>query len=198
MLPNRFPDSGEAPEFNAVDASLWYVIAVHDFLAARRRNADRPAVRDPARRGRPDPRRLPRRHALSASGWTRTACSRRACPGVQLTWMDAKVGDWVVTPRIGKPVEVQALWLNALKIGRRLAPEWAELHRDAARRRSRAVLERSSAGCLYDVVDVDHEPGRDDAALRPNQILAVGGLPSPLLGRARRHAAWSRRSSASC
>ena len=115
-------------------------------------------------------------------------------PGVQLTWMDAKVGDRVITPRIGKPVEVQALWINALR---------AAGGRYAVRGRSRRTprFARASGtrprGCLYDVVDVDHVAGRVDASVRPNQIFAVGGLPFALLdGDAR--APSSRRSSASC
>jgi glycogen debranching enzyme len=94
--------------------------------------------------------------------------------------MDAKIGDWVVTPRIGKPVEVQALWLNALKIGRRLAPEWGELFRHALAS-FQLRFWNPQRQCLYDVVDVDHEPGRNDPAMRPNQILAVGGLPYQVL-----------------
>jgi glycogen debranching enzyme len=100
--------------------------------------------------------------------------------GVQLTWMDAKLGDWVVTPRIGKPVEVQALWLNALKIGRRLAPEWGDLFRHALASFQLRFWNQQRQ-CLYDVVDVDHEAGRNDPAMRPNQILAVGGLPHQVL-----------------
>ena len=125
MLPNRFPDRGETPEFNSVDASLWYVIAVHEYPARRR-----------ARRRRADGHAAKLRAAVEAilagySSGTRfgiradddglLACGE---PGVQLTWMDAKVGDWVVTPRIGKPVEVQALWINALRIGRASSARW--------------------------------------------------------------------------
>jgi glycogen debranching enzyme len=102
--------------------------------------------------------------------------------------MDAKVGDWVVTPRIGKPVEVQALWLNALAFGaEEFSGEWNALFQ-----RGRDAFEtrfwNESGGYLYDVVDVDHQPGTADASFRPNQIFAVGGLPIPLLegGRARR------------
>src|SRR5262249_8495763 len=97
-------------------------------------------------------------------------------PGVQLTWMDAKVGDWVVTPRIGKPVEVQALWINALRIGGQLNAEWESL----LTRAKAAFAERfwnEKRGFLYDVVDVDHHPGSNDPGFRPNQIFAVGGLP---------------------
>jgi glycogen debranching enzyme len=108
-------------------------------------------------------------------------------PGVQLTWMDAKIGDRVITPRVGKPVEIQALWLSALRIAARLG-----LADEGEWRKSRAAFEATfwneEAGALYDVVDVDHQRGRVDASFRPNQILAVGGLPWPLLegDRARR------------
>jgi predicted glycogen debranching enzyme len=97
-----------------------------------------------------------------------------------LTWMDAKVGDWVVTPRIGKPVEVQALWLNALHIAGEVDPRW-----NAAFERGRdsflARFVNHEHGTLYDVVDVDHRAGECDASLRPNQIFAVGGLPLSLV-----------------
>jgi glycogen debranching enzyme len=101
--------------------------------------------------------------------------------------MDAKVGDWVVTPRIGKPVEVQALWINALRIAGKRSARWAALasHAEAS------FAERfwnDTRGFLFDVVDVDHRVGVNDGTLRPNQIFAVGGLPFPLLDgeRARR------------
>ncbi len=101
-------------------------------------------------------------------------------PGVQLTWMDAKVGDWVVTPRIGKPVEVQALWLNALHVGSRFSERWRErFTRGQASFRTR--FWNDEAGGLFDVVDCDHRPGVVDAAFRPNQIFAVGGLPLALV-----------------
>jgi predicted glycogen debranching enzyme len=182
MLPNLFVDQGGRPEYNTVDASLWYVVAVHDYLHAV--EAAGRAV--PAR----DLRRL--REAVSAilAGHVRgTRYGIRADgdgllaagePGVQLTWMDAKVGDWVVTPRIGKPVEIQALWLNVLRIGGALTGEHAGLlarGRESFARR----FWNADAGCLYDVVDADHVPGRMDDTLRPNQILAVGGLPEAVL-----------------
>jgi predicted glycogen debranching enzyme len=176
MLPNRFPDTGDQPEFNSVDASLWYVIVVHEFLEAVR---DQPelaaekakllAAADAILQGYTRGTRF----GIRADGDGLLACG---VPGVQLTWMDAKVGDWVVTPRIGKPVEVQALWLNALGLASRLAPEWK-----AAYEKGRASFERrfwnEARGCLYDVVDVDHQSGTVDDRLRPNQLFAVGGLP---------------------
>jgi glycogen debranching enzyme len=99
---------------------------------------------------------------------------------VQLTWMDAKIGDWVVTPRIGKPVEVQSLWINALRIGRDISREWGDLHRRALAS-FQLRFWNEQRGCLFDVVDVDHVRGRNDPAIRPNQILAVGGLPYQVL-----------------
>jgi len=101
-------------------------------------------------------------------------------PGVQLTWMDAKVGDWVVTPRIGKPVEIQALWLNALRIAECFTPGYASLYAKGVESFARRFWNPAD-GWLYDVVDADHVPGRLDPTLRPNQILAVGGLPYSLL-----------------
>jgi predicted glycogen debranching enzyme len=182
MLPNLFPDGEKAPEYNAVDASLWYVIAVHDHFAAMRRTGraiDR-AIQDDLRRAI---------HAI-LEGYARgTRYGIRADrdgllsagePGVQLTWMDAKVGDHVVTPRIGKPVEVQALWINALRIGATFEGRWS----GAAEQATRSFAERfwsEAHGHLFDVVDVDHHAGAVDTTFRPNQIFAVGGLPFAVL-----------------
>jgi predicted glycogen debranching enzyme len=182
MLPNHFVDQGDLPEFNSVDASLWFVIAVDKFLGLVETGRVRLPVKERtlllaatqavlegysagARYGiHPD------RDGLLAAG----------VPGVQLTWMDARVGDWVVTPRIGKPVEIQALWINALRAGARLDLRW----RRSSERAHQAFAARfwnSDANCLYDVVDLDHQPGRTDPAIRPNQIFAVGGLPNAVL-----------------
>ena len=197
MVPNRFPDTESEPEYNSVDASLWYVIAVHEYLSAAP--------------GRPMPDHVTRDravlhdavetilsgyaegHAGSASAWTPTAFLAAGEPGTQLTWMDAKVGDRVITPRIGKPVEVQALWLNALNIASSFSGRWMDI-------RARGLASFSDRfwndgrGCLYDVVDCDHRAVTVAGAFRPNQILAVGGLPVPLVtGRRARmivEAAW--------
>jgi predicted glycogen debranching enzyme len=182
MLPNRFPDAGDTPEYNSVDASLWYIIAVHDLLDAASRQkqpitgAERQkleaailAIVDGYSRGT--------RFGIRVSSDGLLAAGQ---PGWQLTWMDAKVGDHVITPRIGKPVEIQALWLNALWIAGRIDPRWT-----ATFEKGRAEFERrfwnAKLNCLFDVVDVDHKPGTADESLRPNQILAVGGLPLALL-----------------
>ena len=182
MLPNRFADRGEAPEFNSVDASLWYVVAVHELLqlvpngsnllTGEQRRALESAIRQIVNgyaRGTRFGIRMDEDGLLSAG-----------VPGVQLTWMDARVGDRVITPRIGKPVEIQALWLNALSAVSRLEASWC----DVFERGRTAFLERfwnEDLGYLADVVDVDHSPGTRDDSFRPNQILAVGGLPIALV-----------------
>src|SRR5207247_2771462 len=125
------------------------------------------------RRG--DPRGLQRRDPLPHPRRRRRAPRRRrARRAAHLD--DAKVGDWVVTPRIGKPVEVQALWLNALCIGSGFSERWAALHA-RARRAFAARFWDEARGHLADVADVDHRPGTVDWTFRPNQIFAVGGLP---------------------
>lgn len=94
--------------------------------------------------------------------------------------MDAKIGDWVVTPRIGKPVEVQALWINALRIGGAWSARWRAME-SRARASFAACFPNPAAGGLFDVVDADHVAGAVDGRVRPNQTLAVGGLPFQVL-----------------
>jgi predicted glycogen debranching enzyme len=183
MLPNRFPERGDGePEFNAVDASLWYIVAVHDYLSAALSRG--PGVTRAAQEtlSRAVDAVLTAYAEGTRFGIRATEDGLLAAgePGVQLTWMDAKVGDRVVTPRTGKPVEVEALWINALRIGAGRSQRWRALH-DRALDSFRARFPVPGAAHLYDVVDVDHQTGRDDASFRPNQILAVGGLPHALL-----------------
>jgi predicted glycogen debranching enzyme len=182
MLPNRFPDRGEAAEFNAVDASLWFVVAVHDLLqrastvtgtlSAADERALRSAVASIVRGYAAGTRfgiRLDTDGLLLAGR-----------PGLQLTWMDARVGDRVITPRIGKPVEVQALWLNALAVAAQTDDVW----NGTFERGRNAFVERfwnDGGGYLADVVDVDLIAGTRDDTFRPNQIFAIGGLPIALL-----------------
>ena len=175
MLPNRFPDHGSEPEFNSVDASLWFVIVAHEFVAAACPEAAICA-------------RLSRATAAILDGYaagTRFGIRmdddgllRCGVPGSQLTWMDARVDGRVITPRIGKPVEIQALWINALRGegGRYTALA------DRAQAAFAARFWNAAGRCLYDVVDVDHVAGRVDASVRPNQTFAVGGLVHTAVG----------------
>jgi predicted glycogen debranching enzyme len=182
MLPNRFADAGETPEFNAVDASLWFVVAVRDLCDAA--DAGRTALSSSERQ------RLlvavteilegyaaGTRYGIRLDDDGLLACGE---PGVQLTWMDAKVGDWVVTPRIGKPVEVQALWLSALAFAARWDGRW-QVPYVRGRMAFAQRFWNPNGQCLYDVVDVDHVADRVDPLFRPNQIFAVGGLGESLL-----------------
>jgi predicted glycogen debranching enzyme len=183
MLPNFFPDGAAEPEYNSVDASLWYVVAVAEALEAgaaevpppqRRRLVDAvEAILGGYARGT--------RYGIRADGDGLLAAGVR---GQQLTWMDARVDGREITPRIGKPVEIQALWLNALAAAARLGTASASRWTDILAGGRASFEERfwnGDRGSLYDVVDVDHRPGAVDPALRPNQILAVGGLPLSLL-----------------
>lgn len=174
MLPNRFPDAGATPEYNTVDATLWFFEAIRNHLS---RTNDVAFVRDKLYNTLADIidwhiRGTRYNLQLDSDGLLNSGAD-----GVQLTWMDAKVGNWVVTPRRGKPVEIQALWYNALCIMESLAARLAD---ELGRKRyaTYATLARFSfnrlfwneqRGCLYDGID-----GKiPDPSLRPNQILAV-------------------------
>jgi predicted glycogen debranching enzyme len=181
ILPNHFGDEG-TPELNSVDASLWYVIAATDYCAQAM-----PAAREVSRMLGEAAQALLEsyargtRHRIHADSDGLLAAGEA---GVQLTWMDAKLGDWVVTPRIGKPVEVQALWLNALRAATDLPGTDAARWRALAEKGGAAFRDRfwnAERGCLFDVVDVDHQPGATDPSFRPNQIFALGGLPWALI-----------------
>ena len=186
MLPNRFTEEKDTAEFNAVDAALWFIVAVHDFRAAcarqhRRISKERQQALDAAIAAILAGYRDGTRHGIRMSG---DALLEAGEPGVQLTWMDAKVGDWVVTPRIGKPVEIQALWINALEIGAALDASFGALAQ-TARRSFGERFWNETTQALNDVVDDQHRLGEVDAQIRPNQIFAVGGLPRAILEGAR-------------
>jgi predicted glycogen debranching enzyme len=179
MLPNRFPDHGEAPEYNTVDATLWYVHAVREYLEA---TDDEGLVKElwPALESIVGWHRQGTRYGIGEDA--ADGLLRSGEPGVQLTWMDAKVGDWVVTPRTGKAVEVNALWYNALAA---MAGFAARLGRDGSP--WRALADRVAAGferfwspALGYCLDVVDGPDGDDTTLRPNQIFAVSLPDSPL------------------
>ena len=182
MLPNRFPDRGEEPEYNSVDASLWYVIVVQEFLGTAGNDLLSTVEKETLETA--VEAILTGYHQGTRYGIRCDADGLLACgvPSVQLTWMDAKVDDWVVTPRIGKPVEVQALWLNALGLAGRRNSRWRSLF-EQGRIAFRNRFWNETRGCLYDVVDVNHQPGAVDPQIRPNQIFAAGGLPLLLLNK---------------
>ncbi|MBI3976583.1 MAG: glycogen debranching enzyme family protein [Chloroflexi bacterium] len=180
LLPNRFPDAGETPEYNTVDATLWLFEALNRY---ERATGDRSLVDDllPALCDVVAWHERGTRHGIAVD--PNDGLLYAGAPGLQFTWMDAKVGDWVVTPRCGKPVEVQALWFNALCL---LAGWLADRGKDAA------DLATAAARCqvgfnrrFWDPVrgycaDVVDGPAGDDWALRPNQLLAAG-LSHPVL-----------------
>ena len=179
MLPNRFPDAGETPEYNTADATLWYVEAVRAYHEA---TGDDALVRQlyPTLEAIVRAHRAGTRYGIGED--PADGLLHAGEPGVQLTWMDARVGDRVITPRIGKPVEINALWYNALRAmaafaataGRPGGP-WTALGDRVARSFARFWCERTG-GC-YDVLD---GPDGDDDAIRPNQIFAVSLPASPL------------------
>jgi predicted glycogen debranching enzyme len=180
MLPNNFPDAGGKPEYNTVDAALWYFEAIRQYFEATQDTVTLQRlfpvlseIIDAHVKGtRYNIHIDPADGLLYAGG-----------PGVQLTWMDAKIGDWVVTPRTGKPVEINALWINALEtIGEfgRLLGKPSEACKQLAARTKKNFQKfwNAERHCLYDVIE---SPGSgNDASLRPNQIFAVSLPVSPL------------------
>ncbi|MBX3080526.1 MAG: glycogen debranching enzyme family protein [Anaerolineae bacterium] len=182
MLPNRFPDDGEAPEYNTVDATLWYFEALRAYLAEHN-DIDLVKFLYPKlvsiiewhiKGTRYNIRVDPEDGLLYAGDET-----------TQLTWMDVKIDDWAVTPRAGKPVEINALWYNALCIMRDLAVRLgntASSHTYAtmAQRVYDSFNQRfwyAKGGYCYDVIDT---LDGDDLSLRPNQLIALS-LPNMLL-----------------
>jgi predicted glycogen debranching enzyme len=188
LIPNLYPEHGHEGLYHTADATLWFFHAIDRYVRATDDRETLQAL-------------LPRlvdivdRHIAGTRfsiGVAADGLLSQGAPGYALTWMDAKVGDLVVTPRRGKAVEINALWYNALC----LLADWLEVERDAqaaapyrahAKRAYAAFNERfwyDAGGYLYDVVDGERG---DDASLRPNQILAIS-LLHPILDRSR----WSR------
>jgi predicted glycogen debranching enzyme len=180
LIPNRFPDSGEAPQYHTIDATLWLFQAVAAYLRASR-DFRFIADRLDALEGIIDWHVGGTRHNIGMD--QRDGLLAGGEDGYALTWMDARVGDWVVTPRRGKPIEINALWFNAL----RLTADWCErAMRPAGRYRQMAAQAHESAqarfwyrdgGYCYDVVDTAEG---DDPSLRPNQVIALA-LVYPLI-----------------
>jgi predicted glycogen debranching enzyme len=182
MLPNRFPDAGEEPEYNTVDATLWYFEAIRAFAKKTRdfdfvkENLYEKLVEIIAWHIRGT------RYGIQVDA--EDGLLKAGERGVQLTWMDAKIGDWVVTPRAGKPVEIQALWYNALRIMEKFAEIFGDESgvfeyraiADLAESRFTGKFWNDEEECLYDAIS----DGEVDPAIRPNQIFAVS-LPHTML-----------------
>jgi predicted glycogen debranching enzyme len=182
MLPNRFRDNSEAPEYNNVDGTLWYFVAIYKYWQHTKdtgfvMNEILPVLKDII-----DWHFRGTRYNIHVDEDGLLYAGEK---GQQLTWMDARIGDWVVTPRMGKAVEIQALWYNALNIFSKLL-ELNGQDADAARvcisvnKAKKSFLEKfwfQEGNYLYDVID---ENGNPDASLRPNQLLAIS-LPFPLI-----------------
>jgi predicted glycogen debranching enzyme len=182
MLPNRFQDNGEPPEYNNVDGTLWYFIAVYKYLQAT--NDVSFVINEilPILKNIIDWHFKGTRYNIHVD---EDGLLNAGEIGQQLTWMDARIGTWVVTPRMGKPVEIQALWFNALKIFSKLLAlnnqhNDAELVNDSAEKVKISFNEKfwnEPGNCLYDVMD---ENGNPDATVRPNQLFAIS-LPFALV-----------------
>ncbi len=184
MIPNRFPDAGEIPDYNTIDATLWFFHAVGQYLQARPDDCTALSTLYPTLRDCLEWHWRGTRYGIQADENDGLLRGGDASSNTQLTWMDAKVGDVAFTPRAGKPVEIQALWYNALNIAEHLATQMGDIP-FATRCRSwhkRAKANFTSQfwneerGCLYDFIDGDY---RNDQ-IRPNQIFAVS-LPHRLL-----------------
>ena len=174
MLPNRFPDAGETPEYNTVDATLWFFEAVRSLLQY---TDDFEFVRANLYAVLTDIIDWHVKGTRYQIHLDDDGLLYSGEPGVQLTWMDAKVGDWVVTPRHGKPVEIQALWYNELRVMEQVAARFKDgktkkqyaAMADKARAAFNQVFWNEGAGCLYDVISGDSR----DASVRPNQVIAI-------------------------
>lgn len=187
LIPNLFPEGGKEGLYHTADATLWYFQALHRYVEV---TGDRTTLRS----------LLPILSQIVETHLRGTHFNIRVDPrdgllhqgaaGYQLTWMDAKVGDWVVTPRRGKAVEINALWYNAMCLlrdwlaGEKKGQDARSLDQpiEAARRSFNERFWNAQSGCLFDVVDA--EGGGNDAACRPNQVLAIA-LPYPILDEAR-------------
>ena len=179
MLPNRFPDAGDEPEYNTVDATLWYFEAIQAYYSKTR---DLSLIQT----------LYPKLENIITCHLNGTRYGIHVDPqdgllfagegGVQLTWMDAKVGDWVVTPRMGKPVEINALWYNALMLMANFAKILEKDNKKYMTLANRVKTNftkfwNKEGGYLFDVIDT---PNGVDTSIRPNQLIAASLSYSPL------------------
>jgi predicted glycogen debranching enzyme len=182
MLPTRLLDNSEAPEYNNADGTLWYFISIYKYLLATADNAFVLGEILPILKEIVDWHFNGTRYNIHVE---KDGLLYAGEKGQQLTWMDARIGDWVVTPRMGKPVEIQALWYNVLKIYASLLemngqPKDAALANASAEKTKKSFVDMfwyADGNYLYDVIDENNTP---DASLRPNQLFAIS-LPFTLL-----------------
>ncbi len=180
MLPNNFPDGNGVPGYNTVDATLWYFEAIRQYFSVTQ---DLTLLKElfPVLAGIVDAHVRGTRYNIKVDPVDGLLFA--GSPEVQLTWMDAKIGDWVVTPRIGKPVEINALWINALhsmsEFARLLVQPFDGYAKLAAKAtRNFEKFWNVERNCCFDVIDT---PGTgNDPAIRPNQVFAVSLPVSPL------------------
>lgn len=180
MIPNRFPDLGEEPEYNTVDATLWYFVAIYQYCEAVGKNTLATKELWTTLKEIIEYHEKGTRYCIQEQEDGLLSAGEN---GVQLTWMDAKIGDWVVTPRIGKPVEINALWYNALKIMEHFAPAKEKAYYATKAEKTKESFENvfwnKSKGYLNDYV----APTYSEDSLRPNQLFAIS-LPFGLLDKA--------------
>ncbi len=187
LIPNMFPDGENAGLYHTADATLWFFHALGRYLEATNDRATLEALL-PTLGGIIDRHLAGTSFNIHVDHEDGLLCQGKE--GYQLTWMDAKMGDWVVTPRRGKAVEINALWFNALQLFagwlRAMGKdETAARYAEHARRAQRSFNERfwnCKTGCLYDVID--GPAGPDDDSIRPNQVFAIS-LDHPVLQRDR-------------
>lgn len=172
LLPNLFPEGSRDGWYHTVDATLWYFHAIHRYVTV---TADRSVFDDLL----PVLRNIMERHFKGTRFGIgidpQDGLLRASSPEHALTWMDAHMGDWIVTPRRGKPVEIQALWYNALCLMAAWDPDDATRYRHCAQQVRAAFNSRfwnPQRRCLFDVVDAGGHPDRD-ARIRPNQLFAI-------------------------
>ena len=181
MIPNRFPDAGEEPEYNTVDATLWYIVAA--FLYYKKTDDKDFIVKEifPLFQEAIEWHLKGTRYGIKADTDGLLSAGEH---GVQLTWMDAKIGDWVVTPREGKAVEINALWYNSLMIMQefaKLAGKDEKLYKDKAAQVHKSFNREflnDISGTLFDVIKGPYK----DSSIRPNQVLAIS-LPFELVNK---------------
>lgn len=182
MMPNRFTDGPDEPQYNSVDASLWFVVASYELLVDTEKRGVG-VIAEASDRLREAIESILQNYSAGTRYSIHEADDGLLCtgePGFALTWMDAIADGTPLTPRIGKPVEIQCLWLNALRIGGLLiSSTWTQKYRNAKSSFDHRFWD-PSLRCLYDVIDVDHNNGWTDSHVRPNQVFAVGGLPFQL------------------